>query len=129
MSNTLFYGDNLEVLRKYIKDGQCPVVSNPPMDPYLDKMMMMDMGAMSGNELNMMFLKSMIGHHSEAIAIAERALAIADFEEQERCVSVFTHEYGKGRLFYQSGANEPNNPKLDELFTVGVRWAAGLESK
>ncbi len=44
-----------------------------PMDSYLDKMMM-DMESMTGAELDMMFLKSMIGHHSEAIAIAERAL-------------------------------------------------------
>lgn len=49
------------------------VIPAAPMDSYLDKMMM-DMGAMSGNELDMMFLKSMIGHHSEAISIAERAL-------------------------------------------------------
>ena len=49
------------------------VIPAAPMDPYLDKMMM-DMGGMSGNELDMMFLKSMIGHHSEAISIAERAL-------------------------------------------------------
>ena len=49
------------------------VIPTPPRDPYLDKMMM-DMEAMSGAQLDMMFLKSMIGHHSEAIAIAERAL-------------------------------------------------------
>lgn len=49
------------------------VIPAAPNDPYLDKMMM-DMEAMSGNALDMMFLKSMIGHHSEAISIAERAL-------------------------------------------------------
>lgn len=49
------------------------VIPASPNDPYLDKMMM-DMEAMSGSELDMMFLKSMIGHHSEAISIAERAL-------------------------------------------------------
>lgn len=49
------------------------VIPAAPTDSYLDKMMM-DMEAMSGNELDMMFLKSMIGHHSEAISIAERAL-------------------------------------------------------
>ena len=49
------------------------VISAAPIDRYLDKMMM-DMGGMSGNELDMMFLKSMIGHHSEAISIASRAL-------------------------------------------------------
>lgn len=57
--------------------------------------------------------------------LGENAFAIADWEDKEACVSVFTHQYGRGRLFYQIGANEPNNPKLDELFTVGVRWAAG----
>lgn len=49
------------------------VIPASPRDAYLDKMMM-DMQSMTGAELDMMFLKSMIGHHSEAIAIAERAL-------------------------------------------------------
>ncbi len=49
------------------------VIPAAPKDVYLDKMMM-DMEAMTGAELDMMFLKSMIGHHSEAIAIASRAL-------------------------------------------------------
>lgn len=79
----------IKAIAQAIKDAQGPeiammksvrktltgsdVIPAAPMDSYLDKMMM-DMGAMSGNELDMMFLKSMIGHHSEAISIAERAL-------------------------------------------------------
>ncbi len=79
----------IKAIAQAIKDAQGPeiaamkavrktltgsdVIPAAPMDPYLDKMMM-DMGAMSGNELDMMFLKSMIGHHSEAISIAERGL-------------------------------------------------------
>jgi uncharacterized protein (DUF305 family) len=79
----------IKAIAQAIKDAQGPeiaamkavrktltgsdVIPTPPRDPYLDKMMM-DMEAMSGAQLDMMFLKSMIGHHSEAIAIAERAL-------------------------------------------------------
>lgn len=56
------------------------------------------------------------------------ARGVGDSDEVELLpgVCAFAHSFGKGRVYYQAIPSAPDFPKLQELFTAGVRWAAGV---
>lgn len=61
--------------------------------------------------------------------LAERTIVVAHLLDAHRpgefAVSAYAHEFGQGRVYFQSLPHATNSPKLIDLFVSGVQWAAG----